>query len=459
MMNHHGNNLTFRTIEEKKDKLIITLLCAGAYFCSYITRVNYKTVISAIVESENLKMDAAAAALTGLFITYGIGQLISGWIGDRIRPKYLIAGGLILSSVMNVILPLKMNISYMTAVWCVNGFGQALIWPPIVKTLSDFLGEKDYRHSAVRVLWGANIAVILLYLVCPLIISLTDEWRYIFYISAAIGLAGAAAVYLTLTLLETKYSSPSDPSVPSVKTDTEVSGPELQPEKRLEGGKGLFVLLFAMLILTMAVQGALRDGVDSWMPSYISSTFDLGTSVSILSGVILPIFSIISYSVSTWVFEKLIKNEMLCSAAFFGGAVVCSLILIMLRRMPSADESAAVHIIRIALSLLTIALFVGCMHAVNMICTCFVPERFKTFGNVSFVSGLTNFGTYVGSAAATYGFALITEKSGWTGTVISWTALSVAGVLFCAAGFFPWKKFLKEEKKSRNWSTVQNYGK
>ncbi len=438
------NSLSFRTVEEKKDKKILTLLCAGTYFCSYFTRVNYKTVISAIVESEKISMDSAAAVLTGLFITYGLGQLVSGWIGDKIKPVYLISGGLFLSSVMNLILPLKTDYKYMAVVWCVNGFGQALIWPPIVRTLSDYLNEDDYRHSAVKVLWGSNTAVILLYLFCPLIITVSGEWKPIFYISAAVGAAGAVAAFLILLYFEKKYSViPQTHDSPAVQTQTQTS--DISEKKRISS-VGLFVPLFTLIIVIMAVQGALRDGVDSWVPSYISSSFNLGTNISILTGVILPIFSIISYIASTAVYEKLIKNEILSSAAFFGGAVVCSSVLIVLRYFTDTNEGSVVRIIRISLTILTLALFVGCMHAVNMICTCFVPEHFKSFGNVSFVSGLTNFGVYIGSASATYGFALIAEKTGWTGTVISWIALSVSGVLLCIACCIPWKKLLESAK-------------
>ncbi|MBO4769759.1 MAG: MFS transporter [Clostridia bacterium] len=436
----HNKAVRFRYIESKKDKVLITLLFSWAYFCSYTTRLNYKTVISAIVESEGMKMDMAAAALTGMFITYGIGQLISGWLGDRIEPKFLISGGLVLSSALNILLPLNTDVAYMTVIWCVNGFGQALIWPPIVKTLSNFLEENDYRRSAVKVLWGSNIAVIVLYLVCPPIISLCGGWKSVFFISAAVGLAGAVSVFIATGSFERKYAAIpcTEAEVRTVGGKNEENVPGNGPEK-MRGGA--VILLFALLVLMIAAQGALRDGVDTWIPSYISSTFGLSTAISILSGVILPVFAILSYSAASAVFGKLKKNEILCCACFFIASVVCSAALLAVRLVsPDGNAGVFAYFLCAALSVLVLALLVGCMHAVNMICTCFIPARFRVFGNISFVAGLINFGTYVGSAAATYGFALIAEKSGWTGTVISWIALSVSGVLLCIACFIPWKK-------------------
>ena len=44
-------------------------------------------------------------ALTGSFITYGTGQIISGVLGDRISPKKLVSRGLLVTVLMNVLLP------------------------------------------------------------------------------------------------------------------------------------------------------------------------------------------------------------------------------------------------------------------------------------------------------------------------------------------------------------------
>ena len=69
-------------------------LCAAVYFCSYLTRQNYATVLVEIIESEGVSKAAASAAITGMFITYGLGQIISGYLGDRLNSCHLIAAGL-----------------------------------------------------------------------------------------------------------------------------------------------------------------------------------------------------------------------------------------------------------------------------------------------------------------------------------------------------------------------------
>ena len=87
------------------------------------------------------------------------------------------------------------------------------------------------------------------------------------------------------------------------------------------------------------------------------------------------------------------------------------------------------------------ALLTGCMHGVNLMLVCTVPVYFKKYGNVSFVSGLLNFCTYVGSAIAIYGFARVSEGYGWNITLIVWSVIALAGGLVCFGISKKWDEF------------------
>ena len=409
------------SITEKRDKRLLVFICAGAYFASYLTRVNYKAVLSEIIASEGFAKSEAAAALTGLFITYGIGQLISGWLGDRINPKYLMCSGLVLASAMNFILPLRQSTAWMTVIWCVNGFGQALMWPPIVKTLSAYLSDDGFIRATVRVSWGSNLATILLYLGCPVMIGAAG-WKSVFGVCGAVGLAAAAALFVLYSKIEKKYG----------KSVSRPAQKEIQPAETAERPKytPFIAALLGGVLLIIILQGILRDGIDTWMPSYVSEVFSLSTKISILSGVVLPIFTVLSYEAARIIFSKVLRSEMFCGAVFFIFCAVCSALLLAARNASPV------------ISVLLFALAVGSTHGVNQVMTCFVPGRFKKFGNISTISGVTNFATYVGSALSTYAFASITENSGWNATVVSWVVIAAAGAAVCLVLFFPWRRFL-----------------
>lgn len=65
----------------------ISLLFFLTYMVSYITRTNYGAIIAEMEVATDMSRELLSMALTGSFITYGIGQIISGIIGDRFSPK------------------------------------------------------------------------------------------------------------------------------------------------------------------------------------------------------------------------------------------------------------------------------------------------------------------------------------------------------------------------------------
>ena len=107
----------------------VMLLFAAIYFVSYLTRINYAAVIAAIIAEEKITATHAAVAVTGAFITYGAGQLVSGWLSDRLQPSKLVAFALITTSAANLAVPFC-SADLRNAVWCVNGIAQAFTWPP-----------------------------------------------------------------------------------------------------------------------------------------------------------------------------------------------------------------------------------------------------------------------------------------------------------------------------------------
>ena len=92
------------------------LLLAAAYFVSYLTRINFGAVIYEMVQDTGFAKAELSAAVTGAFITYGAGQFLSGWLGDRMQPKLLMLGGLLLSTSMNLLIPFCPTPAAMTAV-------------------------------------------------------------------------------------------------------------------------------------------------------------------------------------------------------------------------------------------------------------------------------------------------------------------------------------------------------
>jgi OPA family glycerol-3-phosphate transporter-like MFS transporter len=172
----------------------------------------------------------------------------------------------------------------------------------------------------------------------------------------------------------------------------------------------------ALIMPGIMLQGMLRDGVTNWMPSFLLETFGLNEENSIVSTVILAIFTMISYSAFAALQKRFFKNEVTCAATIFGGsAVICAALFAVNLLAPRAA---------LVPSLVLMALTVAGMHGVNLMLISIVPRRFVVFGKVSTYSGILNASTYVGAALSTYGFAALAEIFDWNFTILTWVAMN-----------------------------------
>ncbi|MBR5280745.1 MAG: MFS transporter [Clostridia bacterium] len=415
-------------MKTNKSITALTWLCAAAYFCSYLTRLNYSAVMVEMIASEGFTKSGASIALTGLFITYGVGQVISGFLGDKIKPQLLVFAGLLTSAAMNIAIVFCPNTLWMTAVWCVNGFAQAMMWPPLVCIMSAYMTEDQYKKATVRVTWGSSFGTIAVYLTAPLFISISG-WKMVF-IASAVMAAFMAFIWLPTyqrlenILCQSKAEEPSGAA--PAKADTATVAAKFSA--------GLCALL-AVIMFGIVMQGLLRDGITTWMPSYIEDSFRLGSRVSILTGVILPIFSIISVQAVAVVNRKMIRNELACGAFFFAIGM-CALIVLSLTQGGQGS-------VNVLLSIVAFAIASACMHGVNLVLICMVPKFFQYTGRISLISGVLNACTYVGSALSTYGVALLAENFGWRVTVFIWIGVAAVGTMTCAFTIGSWRRFKK----------------
>ncbi|MBO5070166.1 MAG: MFS transporter [Roseburia sp.] len=421
-------------LTEKKKVNSAIMLFMTAYMVSYLTRINFGAVLTEIIADTGLSKTALSAAVTGSFITYGAGQVISGFFGDRFQPKKLVLCGLLLSCCMNLLIPLCSSPLLMAAVWCVNGFAQAFMWPPIVRLMVYLFTDEDYKRASYMVSWGAAFGTIIIYLMAPVLIIISG-WRSVFLFSALCGIIMCIIWQKKCYTLDENEAShkTGHRNAPSIKhTGRKIANAAISDYNEAANGtfekKKTVVLLFSVIMLIIILQGSLRDGVTTWMPSYISETYALGSAVSILTGVVLPIFHIICNRFALAVYKKAPSSPLLCAGIFFGTGAIATIALIFL----TGNNAFG--------SVLSTALLTGCMHGVNLMMTCMVPPYFKEGGNVSLVSGVLNAGTYIGSAISTYGIALISQHAGWSVTIIVWFFIALFGSILCFLGLPVWKK-------------------
>ena len=394
----------------------LTVLCTAVYFTSYISRINLSAVMVELIRSGFTGKQAGALALTLCSVTYGLGQLLSGWLGDRFKPQNIILLGFLLTAAMNLGVMMLETASLLSVLWAVNGFAQACMWPPLVAILSSRLNREAYSRACTWVCQGSAVGTIFVYVSAPLLIRL-GSFRSVFAFS------GTAALIMAF-VWKLSFERWFVESAPEVGSKDSVAVPE-----KAEAFRGNALVLMGLIMAAIILQGSLRDGVTNWMPTFVSESFGLDGASAILTGVLLPVFQIPCTALAARLYQKRLPNETAAAGVIFAvGAGACVLLILFMGRS-------------ILVTALMMALLVGCMHGVNYMLISMAPRQFRRFGRVSLVSGALNSCTYLGSAISTYGIALLSETFGWQKTSLLWALIAAAGAMLCLSISKRWKQF------------------
>ncbi len=389
------------------------ILCCLVYFSGYLTRINYAAALAEIVNDLNISKQIASIAITGSFITYGLGQTISGLLGDAFKPRKLVTFGLICTSLINLSMVFLPNITWMNILWCFNGFFQSMLWPPLFRLMSENMSVKECSRWVFWINSTISIATIAVYIIVPIAIKISG-WRLSFIISALFGIV--TTFLWTISTLKVKEEK---------RTVTEKPN-----ENAAKLSKSTLLLLMPILFVIL-LHGILRDGLPTWMPIYINEVFDMSVSTSVLSTAILPLFSVLTNAIAMAVYNKLL-NELKTSSLFFAISFVgCVIISILFSKS-------------FVICILMAAIVTGCMHGCNLMLVCQLPLRFTNLGRVSTISGVLNTFTYIGSAISSFGFATLADNFGWRATTVSWTVISFIAAIICILLIRKWKNFCKQ---------------
>lgn len=410
-----------KKIQSEKMQSILFWLCWIVYFSTYLGRLNYSAGLTEIIRAEGLDKGAAGLIGTAFFFSYGFGQLISGILGDKLKPHKMILAGVLGSGICNAAMGLSANIWQMIAVWCINGLLQSLIWSPIIKIFSDWIPKSRQKTFCIHINSSVPIGTFAAYGITAFIVW-RFHWRTMFFFSslclAVIGIIwfiGSCKIEK-----EIEKNGVLEEIVAVLNNQKQQS----YSMRKLILASGMVFLCFGLMF-----QGILKDGVTTWIPTYIREEFNMESVISIISTTIIPIFNLSGVYLASIVNKKIFRNEITTSASFFA---ICAVMLLLLRLY----SGRSVIIVLILFGVATTA-----MMAVNTMLVSMVPIYFAPYGKSSTASGILNSSAYVGGAVSTYGIGVLSEIVGWDTTILVWTIIAIAGILVCIAGKTYWRKF------------------
>ncbi len=396
------------------------------YFIGYFGRYNYSASMIAIGQAEGFQKSELGLIASIVFLTYGFGQLLSGWLGDRLNPKVMIcigASGLTLS---NVLMGLSRSLFQMQLIWGMNGLFSAMIWAPMIRLLTACMPKEQLKKAVLSFSYATSFGQTGTYLLSSYLVS-HFSWRMAFLVPAALCfLSTLGWVIISLTVKTT------DPVQPVVQDKPSVNN-AIQNQK----GKMKFrsVYLFSglpLILLSILFMGMLKDGIVTWVPQMITDQFHTDAGLSIFLSSILPLVNSLSVWIVTRVSRKHESDDMRNATVIFLGAAAAMLVLIF---------TQTIHPL---LSILLFSIISTFITGANAILISYVPLHFTSSGRTSTIAGITNAFTYLGSALSGWGFGWLATAHGWS--IVNWLLLilCLAGCVICLAARPFWNRFVQK---------------
>ena len=402
---------TVSKIDSRKENKII-FICWLAYTAAYVGRLNFNASIVAIISDLGVTKADAGLVSSFFFFAYGAGQLINGILSKKYNAKIMIFLSLIISAVMNVLMPICGDISLMKFIWMGNGIVQSVLWSTLIKTLSDFVSDRKLPKAILAMSTTVAIGTLVAYGISSVSVRF-GTWKIVFYV-ASIVLVISAIIWFTLFGNNPKKA--------------------IEEEQKIEKVKMGRVVLLALFITAFAgiANGFIKDGINTWVPSVLYEEFGISQSFSILLTLLLPMVSTLGAAIAKKVHEKIPSHAAMNFIFYIFSALLCGGILLSLK----------LHSI-VAIMVCFICVACG-MSMINNVITSMFALDYRRLLNAGFAAGLLNTFCYIGSTVTSYTLGAVSQARGWNAVFIIMLAVCVVAAVICLAGIISERK-MKEK--------------
>ena len=129
-----------------QQRRIVTVIW-GTYAFYYLGRLNISPALPALQSSLGVGRVEIGWLGTVFFWVYTFGQIVNGELGNHIKPRYIVALGLLLVALTNILFSMQTALWIMLILWGINGFAQATGWAPMMRILSERLNDKQRQRQ------------------------------------------------------------------------------------------------------------------------------------------------------------------------------------------------------------------------------------------------------------------------------------------------------------------------
>ncbi len=376
--------------------LKIGVLSVLTYFAGYYIRSILSVITPQLLLTGEYTKEYIGLLSSLFFLFYAIGQLINGFIGDIIKPKYMLLTGMSIAGIVQIIFPLASIGALQIICFSLFGFGLSMMRGPLVKTISE---NMDLKYSRLFCM-GLSISTFLGPLATS-VLALIFEWKMLFFVAGVITLLVAVLCFLILTRFEKKGY---------------IRQNELKQSKKFALFDVFKLKNFLFFMSIAAITEICNTSIAFWIPTYLTEHLKINASASTL------IFSAMS----------LLK-------------AVCPFLCLAILRLFKNNDVKMVRTLYVPAGLLFVVMFFVKIPFINILAflvaimltsiigsdmwSSYIPSLGKT-GMVSTANGVLDFTGYAFTSLSNIIFASLMTSLGWNAVILTWASLMLLGFTF-----------------------------
>lgn len=392
-------SIKFTKNSSVRNAIFIGVLCSVSYLAVYIARNILSAVSPQMIASGSYTTEYIGTVSSTYFICYGVGQLVNGAIGEKVKARTMVTLGLMMAGVCNMIFPMLCEYPVKAQIiYGMTGFFLSMINSPMTKVIS----ENTELVYAVRCSMGFTFAS---FFGTPLagVLASVFEWRRVFGVSSMTLFFMGAVCFLLFLCFErhgiVKYNQYCR-----------------KKEGAAEGGiKILIQHRILKFTLIAVITGIVKTSVVFWLSTYISQY--LGFTAEESAGIFTAATFVISMTVfvAIFLYERLHRDVDRTVLVTFVAAAVLFLLVYIVRQ-------PVWNIVFLVLAIISS----NC--ASSMVFSWYCPSLRDT-GMVSSATGFLDFVSYMAAAVSSSVFANAVSAIGWGRLILVWAGFMFLGIV------------------------------
>lgn len=373
---------------------LLIYLCWAAYSISYVGKVNYAANITRIMDFFAVSKAEAGLAQTFFFFAYGIGQVVNGLFCKKYNTKWMVFFSLVSSALLNLVVGIAKDFAVVKWLWLVNGFVLSMLWPLLIRTISESVARKSLDRANVVV--GAAVAcgTLVIYALSS-VYAMFTSFHTAFYTATVLDLTIAVVWMLFYNVAVRRAREEKNQEKTEMTANHQEDAGEETMHPRLLPVVIVFLCMFSVGV------NLVKDGANTWVPSILKEEFAFNESLAIFLTLFLPLLGIAGTPVAIFVRKKIPDY---ISSSTFGFAITGIAIGVIMWCLQ----------MKLAVVMLAALLLIGFLSGyLNSMVVSVFPVYMRKMLNSGMISGVLNGFAYLGSTISSYGLGYVADKWGW----------------------------------------------